>query len=84
VFPGYGKDPHPAYLQNFSLWSFPDEFKIYNENMKIMNKEPGDVVKKQESDLENRATISSFVMTDENYNKRYCTTIEFYEKFYIK
>ena len=46
--------------------------------MKIMNKEPGDVVKKQESDLENRATISSFVMTDENYNKRYCTTIEFY------
>ena len=64
-------------------------FKIFDEQLKVLNEEEDDEGEESEhsskktadsenKDIKNEIKIYSFVMTDANYCKRYCTTLLFY------
>ncbi len=64
-------------------------FKIFDEHLKVLNEEEDDEGEESEhnskkgaepenKDIKNEIKIYSFVMTDANYCKRYCTTLLFY------
>ena len=64
-------------------------FKIFDEQLRVLNEEEdeeGEDVEHKEKkgtdaenkDIKNEIKIYSFVMTDANYCKRYCTTLLFY------
>lgn len=65
-----------------------DGFKIYDEKLRVLNKEEEVVpegkrksVEIEDSgndDIKTKTKIYSFVMTDQDYCKRYCTTLLFH------
>jgi uDENN domain len=69
-------------------WTFPSGFKIYDENFKTLNvteEEPAEKSKEKSKNKQaeevpldptsEKNEMFSFVMTDGNYQKRYCTTL---------
>jgi len=73
------------YLDNLKYWAFPQGLRILDEylhDIMVSNKgKPSDFIGKS---LESLEIIEQFVITDEKSIKRYCSSLIFYEKRYIK
>jgi len=90
IYPSLETEKIPPYMDNFKMWGFVEGFKIFDEQLRVLNEEEEEEAEEAEhtakkpmtdaehKDIKNEIRIYSFVMTDANYCKRYCTTLLFY------
>ena len=79
-------DSLPEYLDHINLWCFPDGYQVYDSYKNVINN--GDVIKSRNSkpsstireEMGNFSIINHFILTDKDYNKRYCSALMFYVK----
>lgn len=74
----------PEYLEHINLWCFPEGYQVYDSYKNIINK--GNIVKSRNNknftnvreEMANFHLINHFILTDQNYVKRYCSSLIFY------
>jgi len=97
VYPPFMGGKTPQSLHKYEMFGFHDGFKICDENLKLLYHDQFLIENSANSNEEEKAEIlnehektniseqiHSFIMTDGESNRKYCTAILFYEKYYIK
>ncbi|CAD8179469.1 unnamed protein product [Paramecium pentaurelia] len=75
--------PAPDYIENIKMWCFPNGVQYFNQDLKRI-----DLDNKSEQiiteDIRSQDQLSHFVLTDEKGQQKFCTSLLYYEKVYVK